>query len=104
MKCLHMVGSDHLVLQKRHTVSQSRDLDSVSIHYINIIYFAVVQVLGGINKTYYHEQRGIHYTSIVKEEFYNVLITNLTVGDNVIDLNCREVKQFLYNCVMYTLI
>ena len=38
-------------------------------------------------------------TSIVKERFYNVLITNLTVGGLVIEMDCTEVCVCVHVCV-----
>ncbi len=32
----------------------------------------------------------IHYTSIVKEEYYNVLISSMSVGNHSVDINCKE--------------
>ena len=37
----------------------------------------------------------IFSTSIVEEKFYNVIITNLTVGDTVINMDCKEVYTVL---------
>ena len=38
-------------------------------------------------------------TSIVEERFYNVLITNLTVGGLVIEMDCTEVCVCVRACV-----
>ena len=38
-------------------------------------------------------------TSIVKERFYNVLITNLTVGGLVIEMDCTEVCVCVRACM-----
>lgn len=35
----------------------------------------------------------IFNTSIVKEKFYNVIVTNLTVGNTRINMDCTEVSQ-----------
>ena len=47
--------------------------------------------MGGINSSLYHTNRQIHYTKIVEETFFNVLLTDISVGDKRIDLSCKEV-------------
>ena len=49
------------------------------------------QVLGGIDETLYNGP--IFYTSLVQQKFYNVLVTNITVGGTVISLDCGEVRS-----------
>lgn len=48
-----------------------------------------VQEFGDISDTLYTGP--ILYTSVVEELYYNVLVTNLTIGDVKIDLHCSEV-------------
>ena len=37
----------------------------------------------------------IYNTSIVEELYYNIIITNLTVGSTVVDMDCVEVSIFV---------
>ncbi len=48
-----------------------------------------VQEFGDISDTLYTGP--ILYTSVVEELYYNVLVTNLTIGDVKIDLHCSQV-------------
>ena len=42
----------------------------------------------------------IFNTSIVEEKFYNVIITNLTVGNTRINMDCKEVSQTVHVVVV----
>jgi len=42
----------------------------------------------------------IFNTSIVEEKFYNVIITNLTVGNTRINMDCKEVSHTVYVVVL----
>lgn len=55
---------------------------------------SLLQVLGGTNDSLYHGD--IFYTPIVQESFYNVLLTNISVGKSAIDLDCSEVAMCLH--------
>ena len=50
-----------------------------------------LQVLGGVNESMY--EGDIFSTSIVEEKFYNIIVTNLTVGDTTINMDCKEVRK-----------
>ena len=49
------------------------------------------QTLGGINTSLYHTNKPIHYTKIVEERFFNVLLTDISVGDRKLNISCKEV-------------
>ncbi|CAI8027696.1 Beta-secretase [Geodia barretti] len=46
--------------------------------------------LGGINTSLYHTNKPIHYTKIVEERFFNVLLTDISVGDRKLNISCKE--------------
>ena len=56
------------------------------------------QVLGGVNHTMYDGD--IYNTSIVEELYYNIIITNLTVGSTVIDMDCTEVSLCYFYIIL----
>lgn len=69
---------------------------SSSNNYISaILFFLFLKVLGG------HSDGGlsnVFYTSIIHEDFYNVLVTNMSVGGVDVNISCREV--LLHNLAM----
>ena len=50
----------------------------------------IVQVLGSRGNLY---AGPMFYTSLVGDDFYRVLITNMTVGGIAVDVPCREVRS-----------
>ena len=51
----------------------------------------LTQTLGGINTTHHQPDKQIHYTKIVKERFFNILLTDISVGDRKLNISCKEV-------------
>jgi beta-site APP-cleaving enzyme 1 (memapsin 2) len=47
--------------------------------------------LGGINSSLYQVGKQFHYTRIVEERFYSILLTKVAVGEKVIDISCKKV-------------
>lgn len=50
-----------------------------------------VQILGGVDRNNYYGN--ITYTSIVKKQFYNVLLSNISVGGVMLPVECSEVSN-----------
>ena len=51
----------------------------------------ITQTLGGINSSLYQVGKQFHYTRIVEERFYSILLTKVAVGEKVIDVSCKKV-------------
>lgn len=54
------------------------------------IFVLIIQVIGGVDSSHYYGN--IYYTSIVKEQYYNVLFSNISVGGVMIPMECSEVS------------
>lgn len=67
----------------------------VSVLAFGSLFLIILQEFGDISATLYTGP--ILYTTVVKERYYGVLVTNMTVGDISIDLPCSEV--FLWRFV-----
>lgn len=50
-----------------------------------------IQIVGGVDSNHYYGN--IYYTPIVKEQYYNVLFSNISVGDMMIPMECSEVSE-----------
>lgn len=57
------------------------------------------QVLGGLNHSLYHGT--IMFTDIVEQRFYNVLVSNVTIGNISISLDCQEVTMTTIGTQIY---
>ena len=57
------------------------------------------QVLGGLNHSLYHGT--IMFTDIVEQRFYNVLVSNVTIGNISVSLDCQEVTMTTIGTQIY---
>lgn len=55
--------------------------------------FVLSQIMGGVEPTLY--RGSIWYTPIIEEWYYQVEVLRLEVGDQNLDLDCREVNYHL---------
>jgi len=59
-----------------------RSCDHINIH--------IHQTLGGTDDAHHHGD--YMYTPIVKEQFYNVLLSNISIAGTMLPLECSEVS------------
>lgn len=62
------------------------------------------QTLGGTNSSLYSVGKGMHYTSIVEERFFSVLLTKIAVEDKTINMSCKEVCIILYIAQVFVML
>ena len=51
----------------------------------------LIQVLGGVSEDLYRGE--IFYSPIIKEMYYEVVISDIAVGGNSLQLDCKEVSS-----------
>ena len=54
-------------------------------------YIFCIQVLGGVDTDDYYGD--IYYTPIVKQQYYNILFSNISVNGIMIPLECSQVSN-----------
>ena len=59
--------------------------------HVILVAILCVQVLGGVDRNDYYGD--IYYTPIVKQQYYNVLFSNISVDGVMIPLECSEVSK-----------
>lgn len=50
----------------------------------------LIQVLGGVSEDLYRGE--IFYSPIIKEMYYEVVVSDIAVGGNSLELDCKEVS------------